>query len=190
MRDFRLTTVTCDFAVPGAAEKLVADRPDVIFHLAAIVSGEAEARFRQGLSHQPRRHAHAARCHPAGRRRLQAPGRVHVVDRGVRRAVSGGDRRRVLPHAAIELRHPEGDRRTPARRLYPPRFHGRHRHPPADHLHPSRPAQQGGLRILLQYLARTARRQGSGAAGVRGRPALACHAALGGRLPDPRRDHG
>src|SRR5258707_2711447 len=37
-----LDTVTCDFAVPGAAEKLVADRPDVIFHLAAIVSGEAE----------------------------------------------------------------------------------------------------------------------------------------------------
>src|SRR5438105_8234061 len=31
-----------DFAVPGAAEKLIADRPDAIFHLAAIVSGEAE----------------------------------------------------------------------------------------------------------------------------------------------------
>jgi nucleoside-diphosphate-sugar epimerase len=45
---FPVDTVTCDFAVPGAAEKLVADRPDVIFHLAAIVSGEAELDFDKG----------------------------------------------------------------------------------------------------------------------------------------------
>jgi nucleoside-diphosphate-sugar epimerase len=37
-----------DFAVAGAAEKLIADRPDVIFHLAAIVSGEAELDFDKG----------------------------------------------------------------------------------------------------------------------------------------------
>ncbi|TCK30263.1 nucleoside-diphosphate-sugar epimerase [Ancylobacter aquaticus] len=37
-----------DYAVPGAAEALVAGRPDVIFHLASIVSGEAEARFEEG----------------------------------------------------------------------------------------------------------------------------------------------
>lgn len=40
--------VASDFAVPGAAEKLIADRPDVIFHLAAIVSGEAELDFDKG----------------------------------------------------------------------------------------------------------------------------------------------
>ena len=45
---FPVDTVTCDFAVAGAAEKLVADRPDVIFHLAAIVSGEAELDFDKG----------------------------------------------------------------------------------------------------------------------------------------------
>lgn len=45
---FPVNTVTCDFAVAGAAEKLVADRPDVIFHLAAIVSGEAELDFDKG----------------------------------------------------------------------------------------------------------------------------------------------
>jgi D-erythronate 2-dehydrogenase len=45
---FPVDTVTCDFAIPGAAEKLVADRPDVIFHLAAIVSGEAELDFDKG----------------------------------------------------------------------------------------------------------------------------------------------
>ncbi len=37
-----------DFAVTGAAEKLIAGRPDVIFHLAAIVSGEAELDFDKG----------------------------------------------------------------------------------------------------------------------------------------------
>ena len=90
----------------------------------------------------------------------------------------------------LELRHPEGDRRIAAGRLFAPRLHGRHRHPPADHLHPPRPAQQGGLRLLLQHPARAARRQGGDPAGVRGRPPLACLAALGGRLPGPCRDHG
>jgi nucleoside-diphosphate-sugar epimerase len=37
-----------DFAVAGAADKLIAGRPDVIFHLAAIVSGEAELDFDKG----------------------------------------------------------------------------------------------------------------------------------------------
>ncbi|QRM57765.1 D-erythronate dehydrogenase [Sinorhizobium sp. BG8] len=37
-----------DLAVPGAAEALVATRPDIIFHLAAVVSGEAEADFEKG----------------------------------------------------------------------------------------------------------------------------------------------
>jgi nucleoside-diphosphate-sugar epimerase len=45
---FPVDTVTCDFAVPGIAEKLVANRPDIIFHLAAIVSGEAELDFDKG----------------------------------------------------------------------------------------------------------------------------------------------
>ena len=40
--------VASDLSAPGEAEKLVADRPDAIFHLAAIVSGEAEADFEKG----------------------------------------------------------------------------------------------------------------------------------------------
>jgi len=39
---------TGDLSSPGAAAKLVANRPDVIFHLAGIVSGEAEANFDLG----------------------------------------------------------------------------------------------------------------------------------------------
>ena len=40
--------VASDFADAGAAGGLLADRPEVIFHLAAIVSGEAEAEFDKG----------------------------------------------------------------------------------------------------------------------------------------------
>ena len=46
--DFTVEVHEGDFAVPGAAENLVAGRPDVIFHLAAIVSGEAELDFDKG----------------------------------------------------------------------------------------------------------------------------------------------
>src|SRR5437764_642680 len=45
---FAVRTVASDFALPGEAEKLVAERPDVIFHLSAIFSGEAELDFDKG----------------------------------------------------------------------------------------------------------------------------------------------
>ena len=45
---FPVDVVAGDFAVAGFAEKLIAGRPDVIFHLAAIVSGEAELDFDKG----------------------------------------------------------------------------------------------------------------------------------------------
>jgi D-erythronate 2-dehydrogenase len=40
--------VATDLAAPGEAERLVQARPDLIFHLAAVVSGEAEADFEKG----------------------------------------------------------------------------------------------------------------------------------------------
>jgi len=46
---FPVMAEACDVAAPGAAERTLAGRPDVIFHLAAIVSGEAEADFDKGL---------------------------------------------------------------------------------------------------------------------------------------------
>ena len=39
---------TGDLAAPGAAEKAVGGRPEVIFHLAGVVSGEAELDFEKG----------------------------------------------------------------------------------------------------------------------------------------------
>jgi nucleoside-diphosphate-sugar epimerase len=41
-------TVAADLSEPGQAEALIRTRPEVIFHLAAIVSGEAEADFEKG----------------------------------------------------------------------------------------------------------------------------------------------
>lgn len=43
-----VAAVACDLAAPGVAEKLLADRPEVVFHLAAVVSGEAETDFEKG----------------------------------------------------------------------------------------------------------------------------------------------
>ena len=45
---FPIDTLIGDLSTPGEAEKLMALKPDVIFHLAAIVSGEAEADFEKG----------------------------------------------------------------------------------------------------------------------------------------------
>jgi nucleoside-diphosphate-sugar epimerase len=45
---FEDSSSVSDLSAPGEAEKLVASRPGLIFHLAAIVSGEAEADFDKG----------------------------------------------------------------------------------------------------------------------------------------------
>ncbi len=45
---FPVEVLAGDFALSGTAETLIAQRPDVIFHLAAIVSGEAELDFDKG----------------------------------------------------------------------------------------------------------------------------------------------
>ncbi len=45
---FPVDTFVGDLSAAGEAEKLIVTRPDVIFHLAAIVSGEAEKDFEKG----------------------------------------------------------------------------------------------------------------------------------------------
>jgi D-erythronate 2-dehydrogenase len=46
--DFLVTARAADFSMPGEAEHLVSLKPDLTFHLAAIVSGEAETDFEKG----------------------------------------------------------------------------------------------------------------------------------------------
>ncbi|MBS7702795.1 D-erythronate dehydrogenase [Chelatococcus asaccharovorans] len=45
---FTMETRASDFSAAGEAKRLLADKPDLIFHLAAIVSGEAEDDFDKG----------------------------------------------------------------------------------------------------------------------------------------------
>jgi nucleoside-diphosphate-sugar epimerase len=45
---FAGASAVSDLSAPGEAEKLLAQRPQLIFHLAAVVSGEAEADFDKG----------------------------------------------------------------------------------------------------------------------------------------------
>lgn len=47
-RDVAVRTVVADLAEPEVAAELVADRPEVIIDLAAVVSGEAESNFAKG----------------------------------------------------------------------------------------------------------------------------------------------
>ena len=46
--NFEVEVLTSDFSEDGEAERIVSHRPDVIFHLAAVVSGEAEADLDKG----------------------------------------------------------------------------------------------------------------------------------------------
>ncbi len=45
---FEVSTLSADISDPRAAESFVAERPEIIYHLAAVVSGEAEADFDKG----------------------------------------------------------------------------------------------------------------------------------------------
>ena len=135
---FDIETVVADLAVPEAADGLLSSRPDVVFHLAAVVSGGAEADFERGY-----------RVNLDGTRQLLEAARVigdgyrpRVVDRGLRRAVAGRDRRRPLHHAAHELRDAESNRRAVALRLHAAGVRRRRRCPPADDLRASRAPNQ------------------------------------------------
>ena len=126
----RVATRRRRLSVPGEAATLVADAPDVIFHLAAIVSGEAETDFDKGY-----------RINLDGTRFLfeaiRAGAAIAALVFTCSIAVFGApfpDAIRDEFHldAADLLRHAEGDRRTAARRLYAARLPRRHRHPAAD----------------------------------------------------------
>lgn len=45
-----IETMGVDISSPGVAQQMIAGRPDLIFHLAAIVSGEAELDFEKGYA--------------------------------------------------------------------------------------------------------------------------------------------
>jgi D-erythronate 2-dehydrogenase len=46
----RITAIAGDLSAPGAAAALIAPKPDVVFHMAGVVSGNAEANFALGYA--------------------------------------------------------------------------------------------------------------------------------------------
>jgi len=97
---FAVDTRVADISEPGAAEAALATRPDVIFHLAAVVSGEAEADLDKGY-----------RVNLDGTRRL-----LDAI-----RTVGGGYRPRVVFSSSIAVFGPPfpdaiGDEHAPAPR--------------------------------------------------------------------------
>ena len=66
---FDVETVVADIADPGG-RRLLSSRPDVVFHLAAVVSGEAEADFELGYRVNLDGTRHAARGGARERRGL------------------------------------------------------------------------------------------------------------------------
>ena len=155
------------------AQRLVDGRPDVIVHLAAVVSGEAEADFDKGY----RVNLDGTRALlEAIRRTPTATARGWCSPRRSRCSA----RRCPTPipedFAALPLTS-YGTQKAIDELLLadytPARLRRRHRHPAADHLHPARGAEQGRVGVLLEHPARAAGRPGGGAAGARDRAALA-----------------
>ncbi len=79
---FPVVTLQGDLSTSGEAERLIASKPDVIFHLAAIVSGEAEADFDKGY-------------------RINLDGTRYLFD--AIRAIGGGYRPRVVFTSSIAV---------------------------------------------------------------------------------------
>ena len=136
---FAVETCVSDISEPGAAEEALSARPDVIFHLAAVVSGEAEADLDKGYRVNldgTRRLLDAVREAGGGYRpRVVFASSIAVFGPPFPEAI-GDDAR---AGAADELRDAEGDRRAPPRRLLAARVARRHRDPPADDLRPPGP---------------------------------------------------
>jgi len=138
----RASSADSDLAAPGVAEKAVAARPKVIFHLAGVVSAEAELDFEKGYRSNLGRHPRAARggaaCCGGYRPRIVYSSSMAVFGAPFPESIPD-DFHLTPPHV---LRHRQGDRRTAARRLHPARLLRRHRTAAPGDLRAAGDAQQ------------------------------------------------
>ena len=154
---------------PGEAARHIADAPDVIFHLAAIVSGEAELDFDKGY-------------------RINLDGTRALLD-AIRAPATAIVPKFVFTSSIAVFGAPFPEAIPDDFHLTPLTSYGTQkaicellladytRHGFLDgvgirlptHLRAARQAQQGGLRLLLRHHPRAARRPGGGAAGRRRR---------------------
>jgi NAD(P)-dependent dehydrogenase (short-subunit alcohol dehydrogenase family) len=172
-------SLALDISDPRAAHQLVVGRPDVIIHLAAIVSGEAELDFDKGyrINLDGTRHLFDAIRHlsemdgycprvvfSSSVAAFGAPVPDEIDDTFLTAPLTSYGTQKVIGELLLQDY-------TPPRLL---RWHG---DPAADDLHPPRTAQRGGVGLLLEHPARTAGRQARHPAGSRHGAALACEPA-------------
>ena len=178
---------TGDLADPAIAMKAISERPDVIFHLAGVVSGEAEVDLPKGYHVNldgTRSLLEAVRKTGDGYKpRVIFTSSIAVFGAPFPHAIpddfhltpltSYGAQKAMCEQTAVGL-HAEGHSR-------------RRRHPAADHRGAARQAEQGGVGVFLRHHPRAAQWRGGAAAGSRYGDAHPRQPALGDRLSDPRR---
>ena len=184
---FTVTLDAFDIAASYVASKLVAPRPDVIFLLASVVSGEAEADFDKGYAINL--------------------GGTHAIFEAIRReqALSGGayKPRLIFTSSIAVYGAPFPDKIGDEFLAAPLTSYGTQKAicelcladysrrgffdgvglTPAHDLRSPRLTQQGGFRVFLRHHPRASRRQGGDPAGRRRCSSLACLAPRRGRVP-------
>ncbi len=190
---FAAFPVSCeafDVAAPYVAPKLITGRPDVVFLLASVVSGEAESDFDKGYA-----------INLDGARLLfEAIRREHGLSGGAYRprlvftssiAVFGAPFPETIDDdffstPLTSYGTQKAVMRIAARRLFAARLFRRRRIAPADDMRAPRPAQSRRVRLLLGHHSRAAGGARGDPAGRRHGAPLARLAALGGRVSPPR----
>ena len=171
--DPRLTSIAGNITDLAEVHRAIRDDVGGVFHLAAIVSANAEEDFDLGVRvnlEGTRNVLEACRALPQ-----TGPSGVRELGRGLRRRHAGRARRRHHPDAADLLRRPEGDRRAAAQRLQPQGLRGWPGAAPADHRRAPGPAEPGRLDLRQLDHPRAARRPGGDLPGRRARrPCTSC----------------
>ena len=171
--DARVTSLAGDLADPTLIDRAFTGDTDSVFHLAAVVSGEAEANFDLGW----RVNVDATRALLERCRTLRARRRKFVFTSSL--AVFGGALPDLVPddagaHAAVVLRRAEGGRRAPRPRLRAQGLHRRAQPAAADGHRAPRQAEQGRVVVRERHHPRAAGRRRGDLPGRRRRRGCGC----------------
>ena len=128
-----------------------------IFHLAAVVSGQAEADFDLGMrvNLDASRHLLEVCRQP----RASSARRVHELGGRLRRRPAGDGARQPGGHASDVVRHAESDGRAPDQRLHAARFRRRPLAEASDDLRPAGPPERRRVVFCERHHPRAAQRR-------------------------------
>lgn len=143
-----------DVTDSAQVEELFSRPFDAVYHLAAVVSGQAEEDFDLGMKVNL---LGTLNVFEAARDALRpAGGGLRLLGRGAWRRGAGGGAGRGGAESADLLRNAEGDGRASAQRHDPARLHGRARPAAAHRLDPAGPGERRGLGLHVLDLPRAA----------------------------------